>query len=379
MIKENNRLLMEPTGLETIALSETAEIINQIVPVVDAAVQQHASTISEAHVFDPVMSDLIKVNAGIAVGHMSSEESAWLPRALLLGACALYGTNFGAVKFLEDTMPVSTLYLLRFSIASLAILPWLFAKKAFKVEAFVGGLEVGLYLFLAFAAQGLGLIETSASKSAFIASLAVVFVPLYDFLSGKKLSSRTVLTSILALSGVAVLELGDLSEVTFSDVLTMFQPLMFGLCFWKMERLLPKHPDGVLSITLSQLLAVATLCGVWAMGEGNFPTLSSVGTLLSNRETLIGLLWVGIVTTTLTFGVETYVMKYLKATEVSLIFTTEPLFGALFASYLLGEKSDWHIWLGGAIIMASCAWGSISENYSTSGAIPPEVQKGPTL
>jgi len=299
------------------------------------------------------------------LGDLSARKSIlseWLPRGLMLIACALYGTNFGAVKYLEETIPTSTLYLLRFSIASLgAGVPLIFWKDGISPSSVLGAVEIGIYLFLGFVAQGVGLQGTPASASAFIASLSVVFVPFYQYISGTKLSSQTIVSAMIALSGVAVLMLGDVTGFRLSDFVTMLQPVMFGLCCWKMETLLRKYPGGVVPITLVQLLTVAALCGLWCLFEGNFPTPQILETLLSDKKILAGILWMSLVTTTLTFGVETYAMNFLKATEVSLIFTTVPLFGAAFASFFLGETSDWHLWLGGAMITASCLWGTLNE------------------
>ena len=54
-------------------------------------------------------------------------STIWRARLLLLGAAALYGTNFSIIKVLGDTMPVGISATLRFGLAALATLPWLLA------------------------------------------------------------------------------------------------------------------------------------------------------------------------------------------------------------------------------------------------------------
>ncbi|GMH81668.1 hypothetical protein TL16_g09003 [Triparma laevis f. inornata] len=66
------------------------------------------------------------------------------------------------------------------------------------------------------------------SKSAFICSLAVVIVPLLDFVfRGKKLNEKSLIGCVLAVVGVALLEVGDVGEMSFGsgDLATFFQPL----------------------------------------------------------------------------------------------------------------------------------------------------------
>ena len=180
-------------------------------------------------------------------------------RWLLLGAAALYGTNFSLVKLLGDTgLSVGLASTLRFGMAALVTLPWLlqvddhnqdrkwetlFDPNSKEMKAALGGLEVGMWNSIGYVAQAVGLATTSASKSAFLCSLAVVMVPLLDYLAGKKLLSRQVMGAVLAVVGVGFLELeglgggGDLAHSLLSpgDIASLVQPIAFGLGFWRME------------------------------------------------------------------------------------------------------------------------------------------------
>ena len=119
----------------------------------------------------------------------------WRARLLLLGAAALYGTNFSVVKILGDTMPVGISASLRFGLAALATLPWLlqppkdgskllldFSKNEEQqpsknmwermqqvvststVGAALAGFEVGMWNSVGYLAQAVGLETTDASK-----------------------------------------------------------------------------------------------------------------------------------------------------------------------------------------------------------------------
>lgn len=101
-------------------------------------------------------------------------------RGYVLGLLALnlltliWGTTFVVVKGAVEGMAPSLLILLRFGVAALFFLPWLFRLPA---GAFGPGMELAFWLFVGYASQTLGLAHTSASRSAFITALSVVLVP----------------------------------------------------------------------------------------------------------------------------------------------------------------------------------------------------------
>lgn len=63
----------------------------------------------------------------------------WASRGLLAGAAMLYGTNFGCVKLLEETVPMSLAAFLRFSVAMIPFVPFL---SKMNKDIFVAGAEV---------------------------------------------------------------------------------------------------------------------------------------------------------------------------------------------------------------------------------------------
>eukprot|EP00443_Scrippsiella_acuminata_P104891 CAMPEP_0115727378 /NCGR_PEP_ID=MMETSP0272-20121206/82392_1 /TAXON_ID=71861 /ORGANISM="Scrippsiella trochoidea, Strain CCMP3099" /LENGTH=82 /DNA_ID=CAMNT_0003170889 /DNA_START=41 /DNA_END=286 /DNA_ORIENTATION=- len=58
--------------------------------------------------------------------------------------------------------------------------------------------------------------------------------------------------------------------------------------------------------------------------------LPSAAELLSNNQALIAIGYTGAVTTALAIFLETLALRFVPATEMSVIFSTEPLWAALF-------------------------------------------------
>lgn len=293
----------------------------------------------------------------------------WKARLLLIGAAALYGTNFSLVKHLGDIMPVGVSTFFRFGAAALATMPWLLQDIRKDNDALVAawlGFEVGLWNSIGYVSQAVGLDSTPAAESAFICSLAVVTVPMLDFLEGKKLLPRQWAGAFLAVVGVAFLELvgGSASpghSLSTGDVLTMVQPFAFGIGFRRMEQAMHRFPKQASRMTAAQLLAVfmASLAyGFWAI---DLPTLQSFpwNEWITDSSVLFSLFWTGVITTALSIYMENKAMETLSAAETTLIFSTEPLWGAAFAGLVMGEELGPNVALGAAFILTACLYSNL--------------------
>ena len=297
----------------------------------------------------------------------------WNARLLLIGASALYGTNFALVKLLGEVMPVGVSSSFRFGLAAFATLPWLLkdCKKDGALTATWLGFEVGLWNSIGYVAQAVGLETTPASESAFICSLAVVTVPLLEFLAGKRLLPRQWIGAIMAVAGVAFLELGgEMSSECLStgDMLSLIQPFAFGIGFWRMEQAMHRFPTEAPRLTAAQLLAVfgaSVTYGLWAIDLDTLQTFPWIQ-WLTNYQILLSLLWTGVITTALTIYMENLALETLSAAETTLIFSTEPLWGTAFAAAVMGEQLGVNAAVGAVLILSACVYSNLGWQGLTS-------------
>eukprot|EP00585_Thalassiosira_rotula_P020155 CAMPEP_0196202850 /NCGR_PEP_ID=MMETSP0912-20130531/5511_1 /TAXON_ID=49265 /ORGANISM="Thalassiosira rotula, Strain GSO102" /LENGTH=102 /DNA_ID=CAMNT_0041476829 /DNA_START=6 /DNA_END=311 /DNA_ORIENTATION=+ len=77
-------------------------------------------------------------------------------------------------------------------------------------------------------------------------------------------------------------------------------------------------------------------------------------TWLQTPSILGMLVWTGVVTTAFTMYMETVALKTLSAAETTLIFSTEPLFGAAFAALVANECLGPEAAVGAAFIIGGC-------------------------
>ena len=304
-----------------------------------------------------------------------SDRDILVARGLLIGAAALYGTNFALVKVMGEQLPVGLSTTLRFGIASLSTMPWLLRPTETPAEAdtargaAIAGFEVGLWNSIGYIAQAVGLGITPAGESAFLCSLAVVVVPFLDLISGRKLKGREWIGAGLAMAGVAMLELGGgdafAGALSYGKIVSMIQPLAFGMGFARMERAMHKYPNQANRSTASQLLAAAMGAAIYCTATEGFGRgeaswdLAQLKVWLSEPMILAFIAWTGVVSTALSIYMETVALKTLSAAETTLFLSTEPLWGAAFAAVVIGEHFGIDAYVGGLMILFGCVYSNL--------------------
>lgn len=201
--------------------------------------------------------------------------------------------------------------------------------------------------------------------------MAVVTVPILDFLFGKQLLKRQVLGAALAAIGVWVLEMGGQQGGLLSsgDLVSLAQPVMFGLGFWRMEAAMEKYPTEAGRLAAAQLLMVFFVSLSYLICRAPIedtyeviPTMTDIMSWLHDPHVLGMLFWTGVVTTAFTIWMETLALKTLSAAETTLIFSTEPLFGTAFAAMVANECFGKEAAIGAAFIIGGCLVSGIDLN-----------------
>ena len=192
--------------------------------------------------------------------------------------------------------------------------------------------------------------------------------------------------ALMAVAGVGFLEFGGVSSGTSSltltsgDLASLLQPLMFGVAFWRMEHAMRKYPDEASRTTAGQLLAVFLTSAVYCLWTTPIFDWTLILGWLQNPMILGGLFFTGLVTTALTIYMEALALKTLSAAETTLILSTEPLWGAAFASLLIGEQFGMDAAMGAALIVAGCIFSNLGVDglmtlVGMKKATPPLVEE----
>lgn len=215
--------------------------------------------------------------------------------------------------------------------------------------------------------------------------MAVVTVPMLDYIFGRPLLRRQIVGAALAAFGVYALEIGqDVSSFTSDDMASLVQPIMFGLGFWRMEAAMEKFPTEAARLASGQLFMVflvsLSYLVCWSPAGDDLmiqdacnviPTMGDIAAWLSDPSILGMLIWTGLITTAFTIYMETLALKTLSAAETTLIFSTEPLFGAAFAAVVANECLSEGGYIGSALIIGGCVISGIdwSQHFRRRGGI----------
>ncbi|WP_297514310.1 DMT family transporter [Thermococcus sp.] len=269
---------------------------------------------------------------------------------ILLTITAMWGFTFPAMKVSLDYLPPILFLAYRFGIASLLMLI-LFRSKVLRKETLREGFLLGLTLFFGHSFQIVGLKYTTASNSAFITSLYVVFTPFIAyFLLGERVKARDVLSLAIALTGLYLIS-GGMSGVNYGDLLTALCAVSFAFQIVLVQRFGEKD---YLSLAFWQIFwnFIFSLIFALAFEPKVLP-----------RELLpwLGLLYTAVFGTVVAFTLQVKYQKHTTAYKAALIYSMEPIFGSLSAFLILGERFTKRALAGAFLIMAG-VWNKIKKN-----------------
>ncbi len=257
---------------------------------------------------------------------------------MLLLVTIIWGTSFPVLKDTLSSVHPAVLIAVRYSIAAIALLPWLrnMSRPLLRDGALLGSI---LFVETMFALTGLETI--SASRSAFIVGLNVIGVPLLGAFMGRPLSRRILLAAGLAVLGMSVMS-WDGGGLSLGDVLTVVSAVGIAVYIVLLEAIAPRHAS--LPLAATQVWVVMLLGGIWAL-----PEVLQQGIGVGDR--FPALLYLGLVVTIGPLWGQAMGQRWVPAHEAALLYTLEPVFATIFSILLLGEGLSLHGAIGAVCIL----------------------------
>ena len=264
----------------------------------------------------------------------------------LLIIVIIWGSTFALIKGVIDTIPPYTYLAYRFLLASL-ILVVIFWKKLKKLNIIVlkKGSLIGIFLFLGYTLQTVGIKYTTATKAGFITGLSVVLVPIIShFFIKEKVSRNSVIGVVLAFIGLWFLNYSSSFSFNLGDFLVLLCAFSFAMHIVSVG-LFSKKLDYVL-LAITQITVVFVLSLLMAL-------IFERSAIHLSYSSYIwwSIVITGIFATALAFYMQNRFQRYSTATKTAIIFSGEPISAAIFAYFLLGEKVGLIAWAGGLLII----------------------------
>ena len=267
------------------------------------------------------------------------------PAALaLVGVTAVWGSTFTVIKDAVAAMPVADFLAVRFAVAAAALL-LLFGRQAARLGTAQRrqGLLLGACYGGGQVLQTLGLHRTPASVTGFLTGMYVVLTPLLGaLLLRHRVPASTWFAVTLATGGLATLALHGFS-VGAGGLLVLASTVAYalhilGLGAWSTSQ-------SALGMAVWQMVAITGVCTLTALPGGiTLPAdLAGWGAI---GYTAVGGAAIALL-------VQTWAQAHLPATRAAVIMTMEPVFAALFAVLLAGERLGLRTIAGGLLVLAA--------------------------
>lgn len=271
-----------------------------------------------------------------------------------------------------DDSSAAPFTLLRFALAALIAAPYtpgVFKRQGMSTglnskeeiaTAWRWGAEMGAWMFLGFSLQALGLEVTTAQRSGFLLYLNVKFVPFFSrFLLGRPISIPTWVSAFIAFGGTALLATdGQSIGFNIGDLWSIAAAAASAMYIIRLEKAGAMVKNSA-QLNSACLWVVATLAALWTFSGawGGQPNISeTLATLVSTaRSYPWQILYLGAVTTTLANYIQSTGQKYISPERASVLYSLDPVYGALFSWFLLGENIGGiqSLWGAGMITVAA--------------------------
>ncbi len=280
----------------------------------------------------------------------------WHAELILLGITLIWGGTFALVKGALALIPPFLFTGIRFLVALvLVLLLWRGSFHRWEPQTFRAGLVLGMLLAGGFLLQTLGLLFTTASRSAFITGATVVLVPVVQLL----LQHRRVflwewLGAITALFGLWQLSSPHVMGWNLGDVLTALSTLCWAFYIVVLD-MQTRRLFGTLgsSVQLTVLQFAVTAAGAFLAHGLTAPVIefSPPEAWWRSPTVWLALGYTAVLASVVATLAQTHYQRYTTPVRATLIYALEPVFATAIAGLILQEHLLPHEVLGAAVIL----------------------------
>ncbi len=299
-----------------------------------------------------------------------------MPVFFLMIACLLWGLSFPLIKALQleqmARMPEAETWFLaawlqvaRFGLAALLMIPLMIRRGVPTRMEIRQGLVVGVWGGLGMAVMTDSLAYTQASTSAFLTQSYCIFLPLWvAFRTRKRPEGQVIVATFLVLLGTVALSGMRWNDFQLGrgEAGTLLAAFFFAFQILALEdRRFLKNRGVPVTFVMCLAIVVIFLPVTW-IGAPNSQAVRSAG---SSIEAQVLVFCLALFCSVGAFVLMNIWQRRVSATEAGLIYTTEPVFAAVYVLFLpailggfIGETYENEsltesLVLGGSLILAA--------------------------
>lgn len=248
----------------------------------------------------------------------------------LLSLCALiWGFAFVAQSNVTDTISAFAFCGMRFAFSFsglfvVMVLYDFFNRKShyhsipWTWQTVAGGAMCGIALYLAMLCQQMGIEYTSVGKTSFITAMYIVFVPIVGIVARQKPSIYSIPAVIIAVLGFYFMCITGEFKITIGDLLVLMCAGMYSMQILLIGMYV-KICDPI-RLTLVQF-ASAAVVGIVIMAITGMPTGLEI------KDSIWEILYLGLLSGTVGFTLQTAGQKYVPSSVATLIMSMESVVG----------------------------------------------------
>lgn len=261
----------------------------------------------------------------------------------LFATTFIWGSTFVVVKSGTESISPSLFIAFRFGIGALIFALILFKQLRFiSRSTLIIGSILGVMLGVGVVLQNHGIYQTTASKSAFITGLMVIFTPIAQLILERRPPKIGNIAGIIIVTfGLYLLTSPTGSEINRGDILVLISAVIFGVFIVYLD--IFSKMANVLHLSFVQVTVAALVAAVGV----SFETVVFDPT----NQLILSLLYMGICATVFTTYVQTRFQKDTTPTRAVIIFTIEPVIASVLAYFVLGELLGVSGILGASLIV----------------------------
>ncbi|MGH1374460.1 MAG: DMT family transporter [Cellvibrionaceae bacterium] len=278
-----------------------------------------------------------------------SDTSVNIKGDMLMVSVALFAA-FGWLFSQQALLSFSPFWFLALRFLSAGIIVSIIGYKALStlsLKQWWIALRLGFLMAVALLLWVTGLSHSKhLGESAFIASLAVIYVPIMGrFIYGTKITRSLLVPLVLAIVGLIVLMLKNGFSLETSQIYLLVAAVIFASHFVVTANVVRSMPAIV--ITATQMTCVGLVALVMALVTEPMLNLS-VGIVAWQW-----MVWSIFVASLMRFAIQTYAMKLTSANNAGMVLVLEPVFTVLIASWYLNESLALNQWIGCGLIFSA--------------------------
>lgn len=293
---------------------------------------------------------------------MSLKTHPLIASFALIVATALWGSSFAITQVVVTQMDLISGMLFR-SLIAVLILLLLKPRSVFQLSAADArnSAAIGVFLGSGYLLQSWGLQHTTATASGFIAGMFVVFTPLVGAIIFRDRIPRVTWAAVaIAISGLAIMTLRGVG-FGFGETITIVTAFMWSLQITFLSRW--GRPEIAWAMTTIQMATVAMMSLILALAMNSLQWPPS-----SLWDELI---YLGAGAGALALLLQTWGQAQVTAARSAIIFTLEPVWGAIFSVIIVSDVITAPIALGGGLIISAMLISELGAYRSRGAAAAP--------